>query len=202
MNTLLHVAAEIFFVSVLIFAIWATHATLKGSKKTSKPTITKQMLIDRDACSDQVDLFEKKFGDSVVVTIKRAEKVAALFDWGWAACLLDAQGQAEYKRVTVAAKTELDRAKAPAFAKYKRTIAAAAAKYNRIEAAAWAEYNRATADGWDEYNRAVDAALAEYDRAKAPAWDEYKRAIATAWASAFIDMHKRGELRWPRKSMC
>jgi len=29
-NTLLHVAAEIFFVSVLIFAIWAIHATLKG----------------------------------------------------------------------------------------------------------------------------------------------------------------------------
>ena len=30
MNTLLHAAAEIFFVSVLIFAIWAIHATFKG----------------------------------------------------------------------------------------------------------------------------------------------------------------------------
>jgi hypothetical protein len=29
-NTLLHVAAEIFFVSVGIFAIWAIHATIKG----------------------------------------------------------------------------------------------------------------------------------------------------------------------------
>lgn len=29
MDTLLHVAVEIFFVSVLIFAIWAIHATLK-----------------------------------------------------------------------------------------------------------------------------------------------------------------------------
>lgn len=30
MDTLLHAAVEIFFVSVLIFAIWAIHATLKG----------------------------------------------------------------------------------------------------------------------------------------------------------------------------
>jgi hypothetical protein len=30
MDTLLHAAIEIFFVSVLIFAIWAIHATIKG----------------------------------------------------------------------------------------------------------------------------------------------------------------------------
>ena len=30
MNTILHVAAEIFFVSVFIFAAWAIHATLRG----------------------------------------------------------------------------------------------------------------------------------------------------------------------------
>jgi hypothetical protein len=30
MNTILHIAAEIFFISVLIFAIWAIHATVKG----------------------------------------------------------------------------------------------------------------------------------------------------------------------------
>jgi hypothetical protein len=29
MDTLLHIAAEIFFVSVGIFAIWAIHATIK-----------------------------------------------------------------------------------------------------------------------------------------------------------------------------
>lgn len=30
MNALLHVAAEIFFISVGIFAIWAIHDTIKG----------------------------------------------------------------------------------------------------------------------------------------------------------------------------
>ena len=93
----------------------------------TKPIMTKQMLIDADACTDQVDLFERTFGDSVVVTVKRAEKVAALFQWEWASCLLDAAAQPEYSRVIAAA------------------------------------------------------------------WAEYKRVIAIAWATAFIDMHKRGE---------
>jgi hypothetical protein len=31
LNTTLHVAAEIFFVSVLVFAVWAIHATIKGN---------------------------------------------------------------------------------------------------------------------------------------------------------------------------
>lgn len=31
-GTVMHVIAEIFFVSVGIFAVWAIHASLKGSK--------------------------------------------------------------------------------------------------------------------------------------------------------------------------
>jgi hypothetical protein len=30
MNSILHAAAEIFFISAGIFAVWAIHATLKG----------------------------------------------------------------------------------------------------------------------------------------------------------------------------
>ena len=93
----------------------------------TKPAITKQMLIDAKARTSQVDLFEKTFGDSVVVTVKRAEKVAALFDWDLAAQLLDAQGWVEYWRVIEAA-----------WAKYNRTLATARAEYKRVEAAAWA----------------------------------------------------------------
>ncbi len=128
----------------------------------SKPIVTKQMLIDAKACPNQVDLFERTFGDSVVVTVKRAEKVAALFDWGWAIRLLDAQGQAENMRAAAAASAEYGRAIAAASAEYKR---------DRADASAWAEYRR------------VEAA----------AWDEGRRARAAAWATAFIDMHKRGE---------
>lgn len=69
----------------------------------SKPIITMQMLINKGACDDQVDLFAQTFGESVIVTLKRAEKVASLFDWDWAACLLDAPALAEYERVTAPA---------------------------------------------------------------------------------------------------
>jgi hypothetical protein len=72
-----------------------------------------------------VYLFEKTFGDSVVVTVKRAEKVAHLFDWGWATRLLDAQGWAEYERAEADAWAEWERARAPAWAKYQRAKAAA-----------------------------------------------------------------------------
>jgi len=30
MNTILHATAEIFFISVFIFAVWAIHNTIKG----------------------------------------------------------------------------------------------------------------------------------------------------------------------------
>ena len=147
----------------------------------SKPIMTKQILIDADACSDQVDLFEKTFGDSVVVTVKRAEKVAALFQWLWATRLLDAQGRAKYERVIASAWAEYHRVLAPAWAEYDRARAAVAAEYNRVGATALAEYHRVIASAW-----------AEYKRVRAAASDEYERVIATAWATAFIDMHKRG----------
>ena len=131
----------------------------------SKPIVTKQMLIDADACGDQVDLFEKTFGDSVSVTIKRAEEVAVLFDWGWATCLLDAQGRDEYQRA---------------------------------KAAAWAEYLRVMAAAQDELDLAKEAALDEYLRVEAAALAEYRRVGAPAWATAFINMHKRGERAWVR----
>jgi hypothetical protein len=116
-------------------------ATAKALEQANEfePIVTKQMLIDADACSDQVDLFEGIFGDSVAVTIERAEKVAHLFDLDCATRLLDEQGCTEYYRVTAPAWAKLD------------------------------------------------------ERAKAAEWAELDRVIAAAWATAFIDMHKRGE---------
>ena len=150
----------------------------------SKPIITKQMLIDAKACPSQVDLFEEIFGDSVVVTIKRAEKVANLFDWNWAIRLLNAQGRAECKRVMADASAEYKRVGASARAEYERAKATASAEYLRVEAAALTEYKRSI--------RAIVSALAKYHRATAAARVEYDRATASAWATAFIDMHKRG----------
>ena len=152
----------------------------------NEPIITKQMLIDAKACPDQVNLFEKTFGDSVIVTVSRAKKVANLFQWDWAIRLLDGQGQAEYERVI-----------APALAECKRVIAAALAECKRVREAAWAEYRRfgATALAEAEYKRVEATARAEFERVTAPAWAECKRVEATSLATAFIDMHKRGETK-------
>jgi hypothetical protein len=149
----------------------------------TKPIVTKQMLIDAKACGHQVNLFEKTFGDSVVVTIKRAEKVAHLFQWDWAIRLLDTQGRAEYSCGIEAARAELKRAKAPARDKYIRVIAAAAAEYRRVGGGVTAR---------NKYSRVIAASRAEYSRVEAPAFVKFNRVIATAWATAFIDMHKRG----------
>jgi hypothetical protein len=143
----------------------------------SKPIVTKQMLTDAKACRKQVDLFEKTFGDSVVVTVKRAEKVVHLFQWDWGTRLLDAQGRAEYSCGIEEAQAKLDRVIEPALAEYYRVIAAAFAKYDHARA---------------YYHKAKAAAHAEYLRVEAAELDEYRHVLATAWATAFIDMHKRG----------
>ena len=146
----------------------------------SKPTITKQMLIDGNACAHQVELFERMFGDSVVVTVARAKEVAHLFNWEWAVRLLDDEAGSAYTRSTAAARADYTRDGADALAEYKRVADAARDEYKRVADAARAEYTRA-----------MDAACADHTRAKAPARANYRRAMAPAWAEAFIDMHRR-----------
>jgi len=47
--------------------------------------LTLQQVIDAHACKDQVDLFEKTFGDEVDVTVELAVSVVDMFDWDFAA---------------------------------------------------------------------------------------------------------------------
>ena len=104
----------------------------------SKPIVTKQDLINADVCTKQVELFEKTFGDSVIVTISHAKKVSNLFDWDCAVQLLDAQGRAECERDTTPAWVEYMCVEATAMAEYERVKATAMAEYERVKATAWA----------------------------------------------------------------
>ena len=67
-------------------------------------TITKQQLEGLEACEDQVEEFERIFGDSVTFNSLREIKLAAkkhaqVFDWDWAAeFLLSAPFRAEYNK--------------------------------------------------------------------------------------------------------
>lgn len=141
----------------------------------TKPTITKQMLIDAYAYTSQVRLFEETFGDSVIVTAARAKKVAHLFDWRCAAeKLLDA----------------------PAYDAYDRALAPVRAEYDRATAPALAECARATSPthiGAPIDRRALRAAMDEYYAATATALEESNRAGAPAFAKAFINMQRKKE---------
>lgn len=94
--------------------------------------ITIEMLEQANACAEQRDEFELRFGDSVRVTQRRAVSVAGVFDWGFAATKLLSKAQrAEYYRVTAPARTEYHRATAAARTKYKTACAKTFAKaYN------------------------------------------------------------------------
>jgi cell division septum initiation protein DivIVA len=117
---------------------------------TKKAIFTKQQLIDARACQEQVDLFERTFGQEVNVTVKRAIKVASLFDWDFAKRFLSPTAWAGYDRAKATARAEYDRALATARAEYNRAMATAWAGYDRAKATAWAEYNRAMAPAWAE----------------------------------------------------
>ena len=113
-----------------------------------KAIFTLQMLIDAKACAPQVDLFRRKFGDSVNVTVARVKKVAGLFDWRFARRFLDAEGVDDYQRTRDAAWADCERTRDAAWADCERTCAAAWADYDRACDAAWDDYNRICAAAW------------------------------------------------------
>ena len=68
------------------------------------------------ACQLQIRLFREHFGDGGTVTLAKVRKVAALFNWDWAAQhLLSPKSRAEYKRATAPALAKHDRARASAW---------------------------------------------------------------------------------------
>lgn len=139
----------------------------------TKPTITKQMLIDANIYPSQVRLFDETFGDSVTVTAARAKKVAHLFDWCCAAeKLLDAPAYADYDRALAPVRVEYDRATAPALAECAR-----ATSPTHIDAPI--------------DKRTLRAAVDKYYAATAPALEESNRAAAPIFAKAFITMQRR-----------
>jgi len=135
-----------------------------GTKHSRELTL--QQLVDKRACSLQVQLFKELFGTRVDVTVQAAIAVADKFDWGWAArALLSAAARSEYGKVY-----------APAWSEYNKAREASLSEYYKAYAAAWSEYDKAQPAAWSEYNKARDASLSEY----------YK-AYAAAFATAYIN---------------
>ena len=105
--------------------------------------LTAQMLRDKKACGEQVELFVELFGESVSVTQKRCAAHANEFDWEWAAEKLLPK---------------------PAWAEFDKVRDAAWAEFDKVRDVAWAEYDKVCNAAWAEYYKVRDAALAKYHR--------------------------------------
>ena len=98
--------------------------------------ITHSLLVSVDACPKQVELFDKTFPRSAVVTLANCRKAAAAgLDFGFAANhFLSGPQHKAYNEATAAA-----------YKAYDEAIAADYKAYNEARAAAYKAYNEATA---------------------------------------------------------
>jgi hypothetical protein len=123
------------------------------------PPITYNLLKEKKACKEQLDLFEQRIGlnKPIPLTKKTIQKFSQLFDLDWAANnLLDLDDQNEYKK-----------AMAPAYAEYLKADETAYSKYQKAKDILLAEYNKAKDPVQAEFKKAIATAFAEYDKAKA-----------------------------------
>ena len=127
--------------------------------------ITIELLQDRRACHEQVDLFAATFPEGVHVTEAMCLAVYDKFDFDWAARhLLPPWGVAEYK-----AKHALIRAE------YKAKHDPIRAEYKAKHAPIRAEYEAKHDPIWAEYEAKHDPIRAEYPAKHALIRAEYKR---------------------------
>ncbi len=76
-------------------------------------------LVEKKACTKQVDLFQELFGESVTVTEKRAVSVADKFAWHWATDkLLSRTALDEYNKARQTALDEYEKKRRTAWDEY------------------------------------------------------------------------------------
>ena len=84
-------------------------------------TITLALLEKHGACSDQVALFKKTFGDEVKLTKSNLKiALAADLSFDWCECLLTDSARAEYEKVCDSARAEYEKVCGPAWAEYEK----------------------------------------------------------------------------------
>ncbi len=115
------------------------------------PKLTYSLLVEKNACSNQLALVEKHFGKikPIPLTSKVVTKFASIFNIDWAErSFLTKKDFKEYDRVGVSAFAKYLKATDSAWAEHNNEINAkvrAKGKYNKVIAKASAEYDKVTA---------------------------------------------------------
>ncbi len=126
--------------------------------------ITYKELQAKGACADQLALFKKHFGPSVVVTLEAVLAVADVFNWDWAARNLMSPKACKV---------------------YQDAIAPACKVYDDAIAPAQKAYRDAKMPIWKAYEDAIAPAQKAYEDAIASAGKAYDDAIVSAWFTAW-----------------
>lgn len=130
---------------------------LDASKSHEKSRqISFDLLRSKNACADQLALFEKLGLDTIPTTETVCVENATNFDWLWAAKnLLSPAALEEFKAAIEPARVIFAKAIAPARAQYERAIAPAFTAYRAAIAPHQTTYERAILPASMEHKRAI-----------------------------------------------
>lgn len=162
--------------------------------------ITYSLLVQQDACHDQLALFKKHFGKvkAIPLTKKVVAKFCNVFDIIWAAQKFLTKEDSEkfwkaknaayskYRKVTTTAYEKYKKAKNVAYSKFESGTAHAG--YWKIDDLGLAEYMKVREISMEEYNKVNDTARAKYYKFN----DIAKKTARIIAAQAFVHIYKKG----------
>lgn len=137
--------------------------------------ITSDILRQKRACDDQIELFIELGGDRLELTKALCLKHANKFDWLWAGRnLLTPEGRTKFSHLMASARTEYD---------YRERLART--EYERIRKSVWAQFEPEKNPTLNEYLRIEKPARADYKRIERQLWAQYRRSYAAAFFQAW-----------------
>jgi hypothetical protein len=132
-------------------------------------------LVEKKACTKQVDLFRKMFGEQVELTLELTLDHAQNFSVDWCA----------EKLLTFAALKAYNEATGPVLKAYAEATGPAWKAYDEATATALKAYDETKATAWKAYAEATGPASKAYAEATGPAREAYNETKATAFFNLY-----------------
>jgi len=131
--------------------------------------ITTELLKEKNACEDDIEIFQAEWPDGAEMTLENLLRIVELeldLDW-FTENFLDESAQREYDEAIAPARRECDEAIASAHQKYDEAIAPAHQKYQEAIASAHQKYQEAIASAHQKYDEVTALAYRKYQEATA-----------------------------------
>ena len=121
--------------------------------------ITLELLVKKNACSDQVELFNEMFPEGVNVTQELCLIHVMRFNWDWAAEHLLNEGKYEYYLGVRASSYRIFEARSEnAYAEYQQIQNDARAKYEKGEIPTYEDFQKIQKASYDAYEMTMQTA--------------------------------------------